>query len=123
MRHDGISATRLAASIGSLEADARICLLLLDIYDRLRQRELIDSPTYNLPLTQEEIGAYVGLSIVHVNRTLRRLREERVVDVRRQVVMIQDVERMRELAQGVVRSPRLPEHPAFVAAGMAPNAM
>ena len=33
---------RLAASLGRLDAHARICLMLLDIYERLRRRELIN---------------------------------------------------------------------------------
>src|SRR3954462_1146789 len=94
-------ADRLAASIGRLDAHARICVLLLDIHDRLRHRGLINRPTFNLPLTQEQMGDYLGLTLVHVNRTLRRLREEKIVLVNRQVVIIQDVERMRELAQGL----------------------
>ena len=49
---------------------------------------------------------------MHVNRTLRRLREEKIVLVDRQVVIIQDIERLRELAQGLPQSAELPETPA-----------
>jgi CRP-like cAMP-binding protein len=92
---------RLAASIGRLDAYARLCVLLLDIYERLRHRELINRPTFNLPLTQEQLADHLGLTLVHVNRTLRRLREEKIVLVDRQVVIIQDMERMRALAQSL----------------------
>ncbi|MGE0260184.1 MAG: Crp/Fnr family transcriptional regulator [Alphaproteobacteria bacterium] len=102
-------ADRLAASIGRLDAHARICVLLLDIYDRLRHRGLIGRPTFNLPMTQEQIADHLGLTLVHVNRTLRRLREEKIVLVDRQVVIIQDIERLRELAQGLPQSAELPE--------------
>jgi DNA-binding transcriptional regulator LsrR (DeoR family) len=34
-------------------------------------------------LTQEQVGDHLGLTLVHVNRTLRRLREERIVLVDR----------------------------------------
>ena len=50
---------------------------------------------------------------MHVNRTLRRLREEKIVLVERQVVIIQDMERLRELAQGL---PEAAEMPAPLAA-------
>jgi CRP/FNR family transcriptional regulator, anaerobic regulatory protein len=102
---------RLTASIGRLDAHARICVLLLDIHDRLRHRGLINRPTFNLPLTQEQIADHLGLTLVHVNRTLRRLREERIVLVDRQVVIIQDTARMRELAQGLPQPAELPETP------------
>lgn len=102
---------RLAASLGRLDAHARICVLLLDIHDRLRHRGLINRPTFNLPLTQEQIADHLGLTLVHVNRTLRRLREERIVLVDRQVVIIQDIERLRELAHGLPQAAEMPEAP------------
>ena len=103
---------RLAACIGRLDAHARICVLLLDIFDRLRHCGLIGRATFNLPLTQEQIADHLGLTLVHVNRTLRRLREEKIVLVDRQVVIIQNIDRLRELAQGLPQSAELPEAPA-----------
>jgi len=100
---------RLTASIGRLDAHARICVMLLDIHDRLRHRGLIARPSFNLPLTQEQIADHLGLTLVHVNRTLRRLREERIVLVDRQVVIIQDLERLREIAQGLPEPAEMPE--------------
>lgn len=102
-------ADRLAASIGRLDAHGRICVLLLDIHDRMRHRGLINRPTFTLPLTQEQIADHLGLTLVHVNRTLRRLREEGIVRVDRQVVVIEDMVRMHELAQGLPQSAELPE--------------
>ena len=104
-------ADRLAASIGRLDAHARLCVLLLDIHDRLRYRGLINRPTFNLPLTQEQLADHLGLTLVHVNRTLRRLREERIVLVDRQVVIIQNMARLQELAQGLPESAEIPEQP------------
>jgi len=103
-----LRADRLTASIGRLDAHARICVLLLDIHDRLRHRGLINRPTFNVPLTQEQMGDHLGLTLVHINRTLRRLREEKIVLVDRQVVIIQDFERMRELAQGLPEPAEMP---------------
>jgi CRP-like cAMP-binding protein len=100
---------RLAAMIGRLDAQARISVMLLDLYDRLRRRDLISRTTYNLPLTQEQIADHLGLTLVHVNRTLRRLREERIVLVDRQVVIIMDLERLRAFAQGLPQPAELPE--------------
>jgi CRP-like cAMP-binding protein len=92
---------RLAASIGRLDAQARLCVLLLDIHDRLRRHGLISRPIFNLPLTQEQIADHLGLTLVHVNRTLRKLREEKIVMVNRQVVIILDLPRLRLAAQGL----------------------
>lgn len=102
-------ALRLAAAIGRLDAQGRLCVLLLDLYNRLRRRDLISRPSYNLPLTQEQLADHLGLTLVHVNRTLRRLREERIAMVDRQVVVIQDMERLRQYAQGLPEPSELPD--------------
>ena len=92
---------RLAATIGRLDARGRLAALLLDVHDRLRRRELISRPSFNLPLTQEQIADHLGLTLVHVNRTLRRLREDRLVSVDRQVVIITDLDGLRALARSL----------------------
>jgi CRP/FNR family transcriptional regulator len=88
---------RLAANT-RLEAEARLAMTILDFYTQLRRRELITTATYNLPLTQTQIGDYVGLSAVHVNRVLRSLRDERVVIMENNCVTILDLKRLRKLA-------------------------
>jgi CRP/FNR family transcriptional regulator len=88
---------RLAANARA-EAQARVAMMLFDFYARLRARRLITAATYNLPLTQRQIGAYLGLSAVHVNRVLRSLRDERVVNLEKNCVTILDFERLRNLA-------------------------
>lgn len=100
---------RVAAMIGRFDAHARLCTLLLDIHDRLRRRDLISAPTYTLPLTQEQIADHLGLTLVHVNRTLRRLRGEGLLMIDRQVVTITDPGRVRMLTHGLPHPPEMPE--------------
>ena len=71
--------------------------MVLDFYTRLRRRRLITAATYNLPLTQTQIGDYLGLSAVHVNRVLRSLRDERVINLEKNCVTILDLERLARL--------------------------
>ena len=84
-----------------LDAQERVALFLLDIYDRLRRHNLISRPTFALPLTQNQIADYLGMTMVHVNRTLRRLREEKIAIVAQQVVMITDLDRLRAVVAGM----------------------
>ena len=100
---------RLSAMIGRLDAQARIAALILSIHDRLRQRGLTNHLSFNLPLTQEQMADHLGLTLVHVNRTLRRLREERLVLVDRQVVIIMDLDGLRELVRGLPQPAEMPE--------------
>jgi CRP-like cAMP-binding protein len=86
-------------SVLSLDARGRVATMLFDVYTRLRRRRLIAGLTYNLPLTQMQIGSYLGLTVVHVNRVLRCLREERIVQLEKHCVTILDLDRLRVLAQ------------------------
>lgn len=60
----------------------------------------------NLPLTQSQIGRYLGLTVVHINRILRSLRAQRVVYLEKHCVAILDVQQLTSLAQygEIVRS-------------------
>lgn len=89
---------RHITAITRLDARGRIADMILGIYERLRRQELISRPAFNLPLTQDQIADHLGMTMVHVSRTLRRLREERVVLVDRQVVAILDMDELRRAA-------------------------
>ena len=46
---------------------------------------------FHLPMTQEQLGDHLGLTLVHVNRTLKKLREEEILTVRTGHVQIHDL--------------------------------
>ena len=56
---------------GRREAYGRIAHLLCELYVRLRSAGLTNGHAYELPLTQAELGDALGISTVHVNRTLQ----------------------------------------------------
>lgn len=60
-------------NVGRRPSDERIAHLLCELLVRLRTVGLADG-SYAFPITQEELGDTVGLSTVHVNRTLQSLR-------------------------------------------------
>jgi CRP-like cAMP-binding protein len=103
---------RHVAALAHLDARERVCMMLYDAYELLRRREFVRGLSYNLPMTQQQMADYVGLTVVHVNRTLKRLREERIVLVDKHVVMIRDLEGLRKLAEGAgsVATAETPEH-------------
>ena len=67
------------ASIGRTSARARVASLLCDIYRRMRMLGLADGGI-QLPLTQEDIGDATGLTAVHVNRMMRGLGEDGIIE-------------------------------------------
>jgi CRP-like cAMP-binding protein len=92
-------ADRLLTGISCLDARGRVAMMLLEFYKRLRARKLISAPTYNMPLTQQHIGSYLGLTVVHINRVLRSLRDERIACLEKNCVTIFDLERLILLAE------------------------
>jgi len=62
-------------AVARMDAKERLAHLLLQIYCRLRITDREMAPRFELPLTQEVIADAIGLSPVHVNRTLRELEE------------------------------------------------
>jgi CRP/FNR family transcriptional regulator, anaerobic regulatory protein len=72
--------------------------MVLDFYTRLSRRRLTTGSTYRLPLSQTQIGAYLGLTVAHVNRVLRSFRDEGIVDIEKHFVTIHDRERLTRLS-------------------------
>lgn len=78
------------AAIGRTDARARVAGILLDLINRLR---LIDPATGNvlpLQLTQEDIGDATGLTAVHVNRMMRLLADEGMIERQPGIVRLTD---------------------------------
>ncbi len=77
-------------SLGRRTAKARLAMLLSELQVRLEVVGLADERGYNLPLTQVDLSECTGLTNVHVNRTVRELREEGLVDLQAGRVVIPD---------------------------------
>ena len=76
--------------IGRRTAYTRIAHLLCEVFVRLRSVGLANGNECEFPITQTEIGDALGLSTVHVNRSLQELRADGLVDLRRGILAIQD---------------------------------
>jgi CRP-like cAMP-binding protein len=69
------------SSIGRRSARERVAHLLLELFMRSRMRwPGHRSEAMHLPLTQEHIGDATGLTGVHVNRVLRDLRKDGILE-------------------------------------------
>jgi CRP/FNR family transcriptional regulator len=68
------------ASIGRTSARARVGALICEIFARQRQLGALNGNGIQLPLTQEDIGDATGLTAVHVNRMMRRLGEDGIIE-------------------------------------------
>jgi CRP/FNR family transcriptional regulator, anaerobic regulatory protein len=85
-------------ALGRGSAVERIATLMLDFRGRLIQAGIGSGDQFHLPMTQEQIGDHLGIILVHVNRTLKRLREDGILTVRGGLVLIHDVEALASYA-------------------------
>ena len=82
------------ASIGRTPARARVGSLLCEISARLRLLNGADDHAFHLPMTQEDIGDATGLTAVHVNRMMRMLADDRLIERNGSHVRLLDGERL-----------------------------
>lgn len=64
------------ASLGRRSAYERLAHLLLELWARLRVRGLDRGDSFAMPVTQAVVADVLGLSVVHLNRSYRRLRRD-----------------------------------------------
>ena len=62
-------------SVGRRTALERVAMLLVHLYKRAQAVGLEDAEGISLPITQQHLADALGLSLVHTNKTLRRLHE------------------------------------------------
>jgi CRP-like cAMP-binding protein len=86
-------------SLGRRTALARTAHLFCELYLRLQLVGLTEGLTYRLELTQVDLAECLGLTSIHVNRTLKALRESDLVEFRGGTVTIRDFDRLASLAE------------------------
>ena len=78
-------------NVGRRSALQSVAHLFCELHARLSLVGLVDGGRFDLPLTQEVLGDALGLTAVHVNRTLQTLRDRGVIKLARGVLTIEDV--------------------------------
>ena len=85
-------------NVGQRSAYERIAHLLVELFLRLRPVGLTDGQSCDFPITQTDIAEATGLTSVHVNRTLRELREEGLIELGQKRLTIPDLDSLMEAA-------------------------
>jgi CRP-like cAMP-binding protein len=78
-------------SLGQRAAISRMAQLFCELNARLEIVGLSTNNCYELPLTQVELGECLGLTSVHVNRTLQELRRRELVEFQAGRLVIRDL--------------------------------
>ncbi len=93
--------------LGRKSAEQRIAYLVAELFHRLKYRRLIaaDATSMPFPLTQEMVGDMTGLTPVHTNRVMRKLRSEGVLQSERSRLEVLDPEVLARIGGFVPEEP------------------
>ncbi len=85
-------------NVGRRDARTRLAHLLCEFAVRMDAQGLTNGHGCELPMTQEQLGDALGLTSVHVNRTLKALESAGVLTRRGRRIQFTDWEKMRRIA-------------------------
>ena len=83
-------------NVGRRDAAEAVGHLFCELYVRMKNVGLVNGRRFELPLTQEEIADALGLTSVHVNRVLQRMRSDELISLRQGLLTILDYRRLEE---------------------------
>jgi CRP-like cAMP-binding protein len=82
-------------SLGRRSAIERLAHLLCELSVRLGA-ESDEESSFAFPLTQEQIGDALGLTAVHVNRTMHQLRADGLIEIANRYLTIPNIAKLRQ---------------------------
>jgi len=87
-------------SLGRGSAEERLAMLIAELHGRLVVSGAIarDAREFYLPMTQSQLGDYLGLSAVHINRVLKAIRNNGIATFRNQRMVIHDLDALGRVA-------------------------
>ena len=85
-------------SMGQQTGERQIGHLLCELLARLQAVGWADNNSYELPLTQREFGDTLGMSAVHINRSLQILRKQGLITWNDGRLTVVDAEKLKEFA-------------------------
>ena len=88
---------------GRKTAKESVAFVLLELYyrvqDQLKNSFNVSTQSVDFPITQEDIGDAVGLTNVHVNRVIKEMMDEKLIQCHRKRLSILNEKKLCELAE------------------------
>ncbi|MDR6954873.1 CRP-like cAMP-binding protein [Ancylobacter sp. 3268] len=84
-------------NVGQRDSDSRLAHLFCELTMRLDAVGLVQEDGYDLPLTQTDLADALGISVVHVNRTLQRLRRLGLISFKNKRLTVLDWPQLAEM--------------------------
>lgn len=86
-------------NVAKRDSYTRMAHLFCEMWLRMCQVGLATNGTFDLPLTQEQLGDTLGITPIHVNRVLQRMRAEGLVSLCRRKMTIHDIDALQDAAE------------------------
>lgn len=86
-------------SVGRRNAMERVAALLVHLHKRAASSGLLEGASVPFPLTQQHIADVLGLSVVHTNRVLQRLRRQELIRLADGRLAVGDMRALRRVAE------------------------
>jgi CRP-like cAMP-binding protein len=83
---------------GRRSARERMAHLLYEMLLRYRMVGLASDNSFDFPITQTDLADATGLTPVHVNRTLKALRDDKLLEMKEGLVKVLDPEKLKAVA-------------------------
>jgi CRP-like cAMP-binding protein len=75
-------------NVGQRPAPSRLAHVVVELRERLKAIKQIEGNSFEMPLTQEQLGEALGITAVHANRVIQQLRQEGLLEFLRGRVTI-----------------------------------
>lgn len=95
---DGAISREWLLNVGRRNALERVAHLMCEIALRQDAAGISQNSIYQWPMTQEQFGDATGLTSVHINRMIRHLRDDGIINTNKRTVEIKDWARLKLVA-------------------------
>ena len=85
-------------NLGARPAPQRIAHLFCELHTRMQLIGMVQDGSFDLPMSQQTLSEIIGVSPVHMNRSLKSLRESGLVFFKQSTVSIPDVRKLEAYA-------------------------
>lgn len=85
-------------NLGQRSAEHRLAHLFCELFLRMKVVGMTDGLEFELPVTQAELGDTLGLSTVHVNRSLQSLKAADLMTFKGKRIIISDMARLKKIS-------------------------
>jgi CRP/FNR family transcriptional regulator len=88
--------------LGKRTAEERLASFLLSLASRYRKRGL-SATEFNLPMSRQDIGNYLGLAIETVSRLFASFQERGILKVNRRQIVILDMDSLKAMVEACIK--------------------